>query len=412
MPVHGAALSVEAEIVVLCSRSTLSQRERSRLQSLVTEDPDWKLIATLSHRHEIYPLLFKHLSSLQCAAVSQKLLSELARLAGFRARKSCLLSAELMRVKRVLQAQQIEFRAFKGPALAAQAYEFASERLFQDLDLIVEEQDVARAQATLIDAGYRPDPAHGSEMPQNFMFTSFFRQLTGAQSFIRQDAQTAYALALHWRGPRSAHQVVAFDDQATEVSIRGGRVRTLNPELSLLFLVANGTDHHWTKLKCLVDIVQILKTQADFNWQKLSSLATEYSMVREVDLALLLCRRLLGLPRQLPHAVLVRITNDAALATMCTEIFNGWFHKDPAANRSLHKLLRYRMDTADSLFSLIKFGAHKLFSPDVETYSRIPLPQPMAGLYCVLKPILAASDVIQSHMPRAAQIWAAAGQAT
>jgi len=114
---------------------------------------------------ECYSPLYRSLSRNAPELVSK---ANLERLRGdFRSnvQRNLLLTAELLRLLDLFAVHGIAAAPFKGPVLAASAYEDLSLRQFSDLDVLVNRRDILKAEGLLASQGYEPDGGNrvGSE---------------------------------------------------------------------------------------------------------------------------------------------------------------------------------------------------------------------------------------------------------
>ena len=90
-------------------------------------------------------------------AVPQKIQLELTHFNKANAQKNLRLTGELLRLLDLFQQNAIPIAAFKGPVLAHSVYGHISLREFSDLDVIVHEADLSKAEDILIARGYQAD---------------------------------------------------------------------------------------------------------------------------------------------------------------------------------------------------------------------------------------------------------------
>ena len=70
------------------------------------------------------------------------------------ARRNMLMSAELIRIMKLLEENDIDALAFKGPALAQMAYGDITLRQYSDLDVLTKKEDIYQIDALLKAQGY------------------------------------------------------------------------------------------------------------------------------------------------------------------------------------------------------------------------------------------------------------------
>jgi hypothetical protein len=150
--------------------------------------------------------------------------------------------------------------------------------------------------------GYRPrdrshnelDAAHAGEPYHVFVKKN---------SVLRVDLQWVMAhdqFAFHLDRPE-------IWDHLIPVSINGQVVRGLVPEDLLIILCVHGSKHAWERLKWVVDVAEVLRSQ-ELNWKRIFSTATKWKGRRMVLLGLALANRLMEVP--LPVNILNTIAAD------------------------------------------------------------------------------------------------------
>ena len=147
---------LEAELLLCCARISSNSDRAEQLTALLRKDPDWALVLRIAHRHGVAPLVFWRLSQTCPEAVPTDVLDRLRD--DFRANglRNLYWTGELLELLSAFEKQGIPAIPFKGPTLAALAYDNVALRQFDDLDILVRKRDVPKAKELLVSAGYRP----------------------------------------------------------------------------------------------------------------------------------------------------------------------------------------------------------------------------------------------------------------
>ena len=69
--------------------------------------------------------------------------------------RSLALTAELFKIMEVFRSQEILAIPYKGPVLAAQAYGNVALREYEDLDIVLHQRDMPKANEIMVGLGYR-----------------------------------------------------------------------------------------------------------------------------------------------------------------------------------------------------------------------------------------------------------------
>src|SRR5262245_18085134 len=119
------------------------------------EDLDWKTLLRFADRHGVQPLLNQALKSTCWDRVPQTTRVELHRFNKANVQKNLLFTAELLQLIGEFERNHISIIAFKGPVLAEAVYGDVSLREFSDLDVLVHEADLRKAEDILTARGYQ-----------------------------------------------------------------------------------------------------------------------------------------------------------------------------------------------------------------------------------------------------------------
>ena len=111
---------------------------------------DWQLFLRTVQRHGMLPIVYLRLSETGVSSVPPTVISFLRRSFQETTWRNTLLAGELTRVLDLLASHGIDAVPFKGPVLAALAYENVAMRQFSDLDLLVQHHERARTRELLL----------------------------------------------------------------------------------------------------------------------------------------------------------------------------------------------------------------------------------------------------------------------
>lgn len=144
------------QFLVRCLRAFLAAQGTPPLAPPLEEAADWNSLIQLAAFHRVAPLLYKRLRNTCPQVVPASVLTDLEAYVRSVAIRSLLLTGELVRLLKRLEAQGIPAISFKGPALASLLYGDPALRHFDDLDILVRQEDYASAKRLLLSLGYQP----------------------------------------------------------------------------------------------------------------------------------------------------------------------------------------------------------------------------------------------------------------
>jgi hypothetical protein len=295
------------------------------------------------------------------------------------ATRNVLLAGELVRVAHLFGEAGVEPLAYKGPALAVQAYGDLSLRRFIDLDVIVRRRDVARAGELLLSLGFaKPEgltPAHEKFLlrrQHNLAFKGDGGKLT---------------VELHWEVSPAPFASVPLGEGAWErastVTLHGAEVKCLAPEDLLLALAVHGTKHLWERLAWVCDVAALVNSQTELDWDFVLRRARESRVERMLYLALRLARGLVG--AKLPESVLGE-AGDPVVSLLASEaasaLFAGAEYEPAGFVRNVRFNLRARGRFGEKA-AYLRF----IFTPTDGDLTAVSLPAGASFLYYFLRPL-------------------------
>ncbi|MFT5618240.1 MAG: hypothetical protein ACI85I_001471 [Arenicella sp.] len=161
--------------------------------------------------------------------------------------------------------EKIEWISLKGPALAQYIFRELSLRQSSDLDILVQQGDLARTDKLLTEIGFE-DTSETPFAQLNDSEKKAFSQISHELPYF--NSKTRVKVELHWKlvAPKSL-----FPKNESEiwksikpVQLGGVEIPTLSDENQLLYLCTHGAKHQWFRLFWLRDIFYLLQ-KVDFD---------------------------------------------------------------------------------------------------------------------------------------------------
>jgi hypothetical protein len=302
-----AAFSPELRLLLGALRCALGTGEASEIDGLLG-GVDWASFAACARRHRVGAFLHHRLPAAAKERLPEGSLAEFARAAERAVQRGLVQSAELVRIARALEEAGVGVTSVKGPLLAVQLYGELGQRHSGDLDLVVAQAEVERADAVLQAKGYR-------RTEPDFVLTP--RQQSAHLHFHRENEylnpSSGFKLELKWRlyGPTGG---CGAEREWREVA--GSRVATLAPGANAIYLFAHGARHGWFRLFWLVDVALLLQDDG-VDWAEAAENARRSGVRRSLLQGAVLARDLMGVP--MPPA-LARLSREqgASLGTLAS----------------------------------------------------------------------------------------------
>ncbi|SOD02904.1 Uncharacterised nucleotidyltransferase [bacterium JGI 053] len=264
----------------------------------------------LAGKHGMLPLLGRFLATFGAAAAPLR--------PAFRGRflddtRSALaLTAELLPAVARLEARGIPVAAYKGPALALQAYGDPSLRLFGDLDLLVPRAALDGAVAALQELGFTPQPFASEAQRRAVLRDGHHLCLTRAPVIIE----------LHWRfSKRMFGFAEALDGvwaRLQRLPVRAATVPVLAPEDHMLGLAIHASRGLWSVLEWTLAIAVLARAVPAERWAEVGARAEAWGCARALQVSLLLSEALFATPA--PAALWARLPADAATRALARAI--------------------------------------------------------------------------------------------
>jgi len=252
--------ATEIEILCLACGTAPSDESLESVESKLLERVDWDFLLQAATFHGVVATVFANLQKHMKRHVPAQRLKQLGAINDRLARHNLLLFGEMCQLQDLFEQAGVPFVPFKGAVVAAAHYQDICLRAFGDIDLLVEQKNLDRAQRLLISRGYRRLPKLDVLHSEDFYRSQQFKNSTNEQSF--QLGNTDAILDLHWAVqprrylPLDTSEVI---NSCKSVNIHGRSFKTLTPELELAVLSAHGCRHHWNHLTWLCDIRQIIQ---------------------------------------------------------------------------------------------------------------------------------------------------------
>jgi hypothetical protein len=283
-------LRSEHRVLCLAARTGVDAEARAELLALLAGPLDWQLLWDQGHLHEVLPLVGRTFGELPATAgVPDDLLGQLERRRVATALWSGMLTDELLRVLAAFDGENVEALPVKGAVLGAVVYGDPSLRPAVDLDVLVQERDLAAARRILGALGFEQheDPTFAAHS-HAFHDPGFLRCVDGQT--VRLELHRSLWGAEQFRPHRDVFAVAAN-------GVLGGvPVRILSAEDMLIHQVVHRARSP-LRLRFLCDVAEVLRRyETSLDWGLVVRLASDIRARTALSIALTLAARYLGAP--------------------------------------------------------------------------------------------------------------------
>ena len=369
----------EALLLLDCARATIDAETADRMQARAAAGLNWDRLAALAQRHGLAPLLYTHLSQVCPDRVPAPTLAFLHDYCQKNTAFVVLLTGELVRLLKILEAKGITAIPYKGPAIALKLYGGLARRQFADVDILVRRRDVWEAGRVIEAEGFEPVFPLPDAMRERVLRHGYVRM------FHRGASRTL--LELHW-DIAEPHWAVRFDADAMwrrlePLELPGMTAFVPGAEDLLLLLCVHGVRHASDKLEGMSSIAELLRSTPDLDWDRVWRQSDEMHCRRILEFGLLLAHGLFDVP--LPPRAAAAVRASRALLAMARATVRTLVADDPPP-RTWRRQVGFQLRLKDSRADQARYGARILTStPDDGETTRIP--ESLAFVYPLVRAV-------------------------
>lgn len=377
-------LSDKLLFLIACCQTERSEDDINFILSyLDTEDLNLNALISLANQHGILPLVYKTIKNiLENDSPHTSLNAILLELKAYYiviAQRNILMSAELIKIMKLLKENKIEALAFKGPALSQMAYGDITLRQFGDLDILIRKKDRSNMMALFIQEHYLPEIDLKAETQETFFDCVNVIGLHNTSTGVRVE--------IHWE-LLSRNYAIDWDEESLwnkkeNIQINHKEIPVLPLEQLLLYLCAHGAKHLFERLEWVCDIDRSIRANPDINWKHLLNEADKLGIKRMLYLGLALSQQFFRL--ELPETVQKEIVQDQEIPKLIAKVIDINFSKTSQEGKSYSSFgLLWSM--RENLSDQLRFAWRGLFAPKFDDFLFIQLPKHLAFLYPLVRP--------------------------
>jgi len=372
--------------LILAALRLDASRDSAILEAL-RQPIDWPSLRRRAIIHGVLPLVHTRLAATAPGLVPAETLNELRSICESHDRRVLRLTADLLKVVRLLEDGGVPVIPLKGPALAELAFGDLASRCFADLDLLISPRDIARAREILLGAGILFDAREKAPLPADRLLAMKMKRHLA----YRLSPQSTH-IELHWQlggycYPR-ALPVAAFFARSEVRVIAGHPLRVLSREDLALHLCYHGAQHYWCKFSHLADFAFIMRQLEPSRWHSVIAAAKQQAVSRIFLTGLYLAQRLLALP--MPDEI-ARVVEAERACLPLARLVHGVLTRHAGEYPALPGQGKFRVLTSDSFRPPLRWIAGEIvpgiITPTDTDHRWLRLPRPLWGAYWLLRPI-------------------------
>jgi hypothetical protein len=369
----------EKRLLVCCARTTAEPRIAQEIRVLAARPLDWDFLLTAAAENSILPLLARQLSAAAADIVPLSQLERLRNAARANAMRCLVLTAELIKIVDLFRSHGIQAMPYKGPVLAVQAYGDVTLREFDDLDIVLRQHDMAKANEAIQGIGYRP------RFP--WIFASGDSSLIPGEYNYRDEARRLIVeLHTEWT-LRHFPTRPDLDDLArrlVSVTLSGHEIPTFGPEDMLPILCIHGSKDFWERISWIADISEFVQSHPRLDWDQAFQRADTLRAGRMLRIGLAVAANLLGAP--LPNEVSARVQSDSVAEAVAAEVAQRHFVRE-SPERDAVARFHFRRRMVEGTLSGWRYSMWLATQPADEDGAMVQLPRPLVPLYALLRPL-------------------------
>lgn len=352
----------------------------SEIRSLTAGPLNWDSLLGDASCHSVTPLLAKQLSAIAGDALSPAQLEQLKDLARVTVVRNLALTAELIAILDLFRSEGAQAIPYKGPVLAAQAYGDFSLREFEDLDLVLRQKDMPKANRLVTTLGYR------AKYPWALSLDAAASLVPG--EYCYRDESRRMLIELHTertlRHFPLPPDIGALAERLVSISVSGHLIETFATEDGLPLLCIHGSKHFWERISWITDVAEFVQAHPRLDWDQVIRRAESLRGGRMLHLGLALAIRFFDLP--LPAETLRRVEADEIAGILAGEIELRIFC-DGANSLGAGRRFWFRRRMLEGIFEGWRYSARLTVSPAEEDWEMVHLPRALAPLYVALRPL-------------------------
>lgn len=370
----------EKLLLVLCARTEVRAEIQEQIREILRRRLDWDYLLDEATENSVLPLFERQIKTIAPTSLPGEAHEKLKSACRANTVRCLFLSAELVKVLEAFRGQGVRAIAYKGPTLAVQAYGDVALRDFDDLDIVVQQKDMARADEVMRGLRYRPKLDWVlSEGTSEWMAPGEYKYVDEARRAI-VELHTEVSLR-HFRVRPKMEELA---ERAVAVTVAGREVATFSVEDGLSMLCVHGAKDFWERIGWVADVAEMLKSHPGVDWEKARRSAESLGAGRMLDLGLVLAADTLDAP--VPLQILRRARQDSEIGAVATDLERRLLNRgEPEVGARAR--FRFRRSMVRGKLAGWRYAMRLTLLPAEEDLQMIHLPKPLAPLYVALRPL-------------------------
>ena len=389
---HIQDITRENELIVLCSRTRMSDEIRVRIEELLSGSLEWEKLLNTAGRNGLLPIVCWTLLNQFVDRLDPELKERLSNFFREHLQRNMYLTKKLIEIVDLFEENGIPSLPFKGTTLAMRAYGHIGLREYCDLDILVQPKHFDQAAALLATKGYI-QVTSASWLERKFSF------LTRRKDIIMVSPDREVVVELHWKLSGSHFALPLEIDRLwnapKQFDMGGRKINVLDFKNLFVYLSLHGARHRWIKFAWVVDLNELILAFEEggetVDWKGVMKHAAAYGCERVVEFGLFLVNRFYGYRPD--YSGLEKIIKNEEYRSFADQLMKQAFAEKKTPVR-FDERYQYYMSLKGRKSHRLKLQAEFvswyfriLFRPNSLDRSIFHLPRLLYPLYFVLRPV-------------------------
>ncbi len=285
-------LSRENRLLLYCAQTKIPEDKRNKVKDIIRFPLNWKKVLKFIHSNHIAPLIYHNLKDIkESHLIPKEAMDQLRKAYYVNLVRNMYFYEQLKRILDAFREEGIEVIVLKGAALAETVYDDIGLRYMGDIDLLVREQDLDRAEELMAKLGYfsyEGQHSKDSFKKNHRHLAPFYNQDNGIKVEIHRDIVNP--------GTPFYIDIRKLWDRAQGAIIGGVNTLALSHEDLIIHLCLHSFYSQPFKrgMRNLIDISQVVEYYDErINWDLIIKEAREGSFAFYIYYALYLAREIM-----------------------------------------------------------------------------------------------------------------------
>ncbi|WP_228710933.1 nucleotidyltransferase domain-containing protein [Arcobacter cloacae] len=338
---------------------------------------DWDSFIPLAYSHGIFPLVYRSLKEFQ-QLIPDDIFIRMKQHYMDIVKQNMLMTSELIKVVKILEENNIESISFKGPVLSQLAYGDVVSRQYCDLDILVDENELKKAQNILENNNYKQ--LYNLEEYQKENLKKVVHDISMINKINNINIE------LHWTLSSGEFFIdlekLKYFEDIKKYTISNQNINIFLNEKLFIYLCVHGYKHLWERIEWLVDIYYLIEKKS-IDIEKVIEMSKSINAERIVLSTLIICKKIFDLEIILEKDILNDKKLNRVTNKMLEKIFEDYLVlKEKNHTKQFSIIHLYMLKTTANKLKYFK----TFLLPTEHDYEKVRISSNFHFLYYLLRP--------------------------